>query len=387
VFPAVVRGAAVPAGDEPPPAAVVADEPAEEPQKAVAGFTGVPGNFELTVAGLPEDPQIKYYVQLPPEYDPYRRYPCVVTLNGAGTTPQQQIDWWAGAYSKQAQSRFGQATRHGYIVVAPQWTREHQREYEYSAREHAAVLFSLRDAMKRFSIDTDRVFLNGHSMGGDAAWDIGIAHPDLWAGVIPIVAKPDKYVVRYWENARDVPLYFVAGERDFGNQRFEAAAREWDRYLPKVGFDTMVVMYQGRGHEHFHDEIQNIFDWMNLHKRNFFPRDFTVVSMRPWDSFFWWVEASNLPAPVLPAAWGTRATPARTTAKVLPTNGVIVTSGAQKVTVWLSPEIVDFGREMTLTINRRRQSNARVQPSIVTLLEDVRTRGDRQHPFWAKVEN
>ena len=25
----------------------------------------------------------------------------------------------------------------------------------------------------RFSIDTDRVFLSGHSMGGNAAWDIG----------------------------------------------------------------------------------------------------------------------------------------------------------------------------------------------------------------------
>ena len=52
----------------------------------------------------------------------------------------------------------------------------------------------LRDACKRFSIDIDRVFLSGHSMGGDAAWDIGLAHPDLWAGVIPIVAAADKYV-------------------------------------------------------------------------------------------------------------------------------------------------------------------------------------------------
>ena len=47
----------------------------------------------------------------------------------------------------------------------------------------------LRDAMRRFSIDSDRVFLSGHSIGGDAAWDIGLAHPDLWAGVIPIVVR------------------------------------------------------------------------------------------------------------------------------------------------------------------------------------------------------
>jgi hypothetical protein len=25
-------------------------------------------------------------------------------------------------------------------------------------------------------------------------------------------------------------------------------------------------------------------------------------------------------------------------------------------------------------------------PNVATILEDVRTRGDRQHPFWAKIE-
>ncbi len=99
-----------------------------------------------------------------------------------------QIDWWAGSYSKPSKMRIGQAGRHGYIVVAPRWSGSKQRTYGYSAREHAAVLFSLRDACQKFSVDTDRVFLSGHSMGGDAAWDIGLAHPDVWAGVIPIVA-------------------------------------------------------------------------------------------------------------------------------------------------------------------------------------------------------
>jgi hypothetical protein len=28
-----------------------------------------------------------------------------------------------------------------------------------------------------------------------------------------------------------------------------------------------------------------------------------------------------------------------------------------------------------------------LEPNLETLLEDVRTRGDRQHPFWIKVES
>ena len=51
--------------------------------------------------------------------------------------------------------------RYGYIVIAPDWTVEHQKEYEYSAREHAVVLGCVRDACRRFAVDTDRVFLSG----------------------------------------------------------------------------------------------------------------------------------------------------------------------------------------------------------------------------------
>jgi predicted esterase len=321
-------------------------------------------------------------VQLPPEYDPYRRYPCIVTFNGAGTTPQQQVDWWAGAYNSETGSRFGQASRHGYIVIAPRWAREHQIEYEYSAREHAAALYTLRDACKRFAIDTDRVFLSGHSMGGDAVWDIGLAHPDVWAGVIPIVATADKYVTRYWKNGKYVSFYFVCGEKD-GN-KMTVNTVDWDRYLTHTGFDTTIVQYQGRGHEHFHDEIQQIFAWMNLHKRNFFPREFEADSLRPWDNFFYWVEAGNFKAAstILPAEWGKKATPATIEARVLTTNSVNV-SGGENLTVWLAPEIVSFDSRVTATINGKRHLN--IQPRVATMLEDARTRGDRLHPFWAKV--
>jgi predicted esterase len=309
-------------------------------------------------------------------------------MNGGATTPRQQIDWWAGDYKADANTRYGQAARHGYIVIAPQWLREHQRDYEYSAREHAAVLRPLRDAGRRFSIDTDRVFLSGHSLGGDAAWDIALAHPDLWAGVLPIVATADKHVQRYWENARSVPMYFVSGEKD--GDKLEKNAQEWNRYLGKAGFDAIVVQFQGRGHEHYHEEIQNLFKWMNLHRRDFFPREIDAVTMRPWDSFFWWVDIDRLPENlvILPSEWPKKdVKTAHIEGSVLSTGaGVRVsTPPSGKTTVWLAPEMVNFAGRVAVTINGRRQTN--VTPSIGVLLEDVRTRGDRQHPFWAKAES
>lgn len=346
--------------------------------------------YELEVPGQGNSPAVRCLVQLPPEYDPYRRYPAIVSLHGAGTKPEMQVEWWAGALDKQGW-RAGQATRRGYVVIAPSWTAEHQKQYGYSAREHLAVTDSLRAACRRFSIDTDRVFLTGHSIGGDAAWDIALAHPDLWAGVVAIAAKADKYVNLYWENGRLLPMYFVCGELD-SSRSCAANAMDWNRYLRSSGFNATVVEYLGRGHEHFSDEILRLFDWMGRMRRNFYPRELSAVSMRPWDRFFWWVELDQLPARGMidPDDWPAsrrNIKPIVTKASITKTDTIHVQSGAGRVIVWLSPDMVDLKRRITVTIDGYRVPNtAAVVPDLEILLEDARTRADRQHPFWAKVE-
>ena len=358
------------------------------PIETQEGQLNTPGFYKLTTPGVEEQPEFTYFIQLPPEYDPHRRYPCVLTLNGSGTSPEQQVDWWAGSFRKGAKMRQGQAARQGYIVVAPQWTKPHQREYEYSSREHAAVLYCLRDACRRTSIDTDRVFLSGHSMGGNAAWDIGFAHPDLWAGLIPIVARSEKYVLHYDENGRGLPMYFVGGEKDSG--WLNENGNEFDNYLKHAGYNTTIVQFQGRGHEHFQDEILSIFEWMELaaHRRDFFRRKFEAVAMRPWDNFFWWLELGGFPSRtiVMPAAWAPGSKrPSTIQAEVRENQRISVKTGAAQVTIWLSPEFVNFGNGMKIVVNGK-TIRQEVTPNIETLLEDVRTRGERQHPFWAKVE-
>lgn len=359
---------------------------------------GIPGFYELTTPGIAEEqPEFSYVVQLPPEYDPSRRYPCIVTLNGGGSTELQQIAWWAGDYSEQAKLRIGQATRRGYIVIAPRWQRPLQSEYEYSRREHAAVLYTLRDACSRISIDTDRIYLSGHFTGGDAAWDIALAHPDIWAGCVMFLPRADRYVRFYSENARYVPLYIVSGERDAGtgaegNWTLENAT-ELDRYLTDERTDCTLVLFRGRGRdrEGFADEINRVFDWMEspAHRRKPAPPKIEVTSMRPWDSFFWWLEVASFPpnSMVLPHAWpqaGTR--PAKTEAEIIAKTGrIVVSPSSEQVTVWLSPEMVNFDAPVTVAI-RGREIKEEIKPSVDVILEDVRTRCDRQHPFWAMVQ-
>jgi len=345
-----------------------------------------PGLHEFEFPGADGQP-VTCLVQVPPEYDPLRRYPTVVSLHAAFTTPADQITWWAGSPAPDGR-RVGQATRHGCIIVAPRWTEEGQSTYGYSAREHAAVLGSLREAQRRFAIDTDRVFLSGHSLGGDAAWDIALAHPDLWAGLVAITPGAGRYVNHYWHNARTLPIYVVGGELDNGT--FARNGMDLDRYLAK-GFDTTYVEYRGRGHEHFADEQPRIFDWMERRKRTFLPTTIDTVTMRPWDNFFWWVELSGAPPKtvVLPSQWppGQGVRPFTLDAKTTATNGLIVHCGAERVRVWLSPDLVDFTRPVNVSLDGRKLWRDPVQPDEGVLLEDLRTRGDRQHPFWAVLES
>jgi len=359
--------------------------PLDPPPETTAGL------HELEVPGLQGEDRVRCLVQLPPEYDPLRRYPAVVTLHATWSTPLDQVEWWAGAAGPDGQRR-GHAARNGTIVIAPAWTRDRQAAYEYSAREHAVVLASLRESLRRFSIDTDRVFLSGHSIGGDAAWDIALAHPDLWAGLVAISPAAGKYVNHYWQNARSLPIYLVGGELD--SACFGRNAMDLDRYLAK-GFDATYVEYRGRGHEHFAEETMRIFDWMGRRRRNFFPATIDAVSMRPWDRFFWWVEMEGPPARTmtLPAQWppATNAHPFAVEAKTMPPNTVPATSlqvrcGADRVKIWLSPELVDLTAPVTVTLDGRRLLKDQVLPDTRTMLEDLRLRADRQHPFWAVVE-
>ncbi len=348
-----------------------------------------PSNFyELTVESVPGAAPFRYHVQLPPEYDPYKKYPTIVTLHGQYTTAETQIDWWAGPMTEDGR-RVGQTSRYGYIVISPEWAGPHQTEYEFSRGEHLSVLFSLRDACKRFSVDTDRVFLSGHSMGGDAAWDIGLAHPDLWAGVIPIAATADKFIDMYWENAELLPMYFVAGELDGDRKAINGATQ--DRYLSH-SFPVRICEFLGRGHEHFSDEILELFNWMNFHRRDFFPREFTCTTMRPWDNFFWWIEASGLPekSMVDPFQFDRRprgTKPAQLEGEINNNNMLRIRSGAKETIVWLAPEMVDFNQPITIRSGGRQLKFAPEDalPKLEVLLDDARTRGDRIHPFWAKV--
>lgn len=360
------------------------DLPDEAKHPDVAGMYLIDENVTGREAG-------DYVLQLPPEYNPLRSYPCIVALHPIDGTAEGQLEYWAGRPSADGTTRLGQATRHGFVVIAPKWTRSGQRDYESTPREHAEVLAAMRDAMRRVSIDSDRVFLTGLGSGASAAWDIAVAHPDLWAGMISVSGEPNHYLRHYSDNAKYVPMYIVFGEISGAPAPMIRNGDVLDDYMAP-GFDAMVVMYRGRGAEHFYEEIHNFFDWMRLatHRRRDPPQKVETASMRQGDQFFWWVEMPEIKENVAidPLLWdqAERVRAAKISASVGENNQIRIAQGpAERFLVHLCPEM---GLEMDKTITiryRTRHQNVDFDGSLDVMLEDARTRAERKRPYWAKV--
>jgi pimeloyl-ACP methyl ester carboxylesterase len=349
-----------------------------------------PMTFQLKGKDGKRESRISYVVQLPPEYHAGRAYPVVFALHPYRVKPETTLSGIAP-----------EAGKHGYIVVAPEWTRPLEDEYGYTADEHAAVLDVLRDLRRRFPIDSDRVFLLGLQLGGNMAWDVGMAHPDQFAGVVVMGAQPRYFANRYWPNAQYLPFYVVDGQYAAKNNEYVRPLL--DKWMPR-GYPALYVEYRGRGLEWFRFELPHIFDWMD-HKVDQKKRATAVPdlgkhgnggplgeefrTMRRGDNRFYWLSTNALKDVCVNDAseWKQERIAATLQGHISEGNQIhLNVRGVKDVTVWLGKEMIDFTKPLTVRINGGLVlMNRKVTPSLSTLLEDLYQRGDRQRVYWAKL--
>jgi acetyl esterase/lipase len=329
----------------------------------------------------------EYAVLLPPEYHPLRSYPAIVALHGGGV-PQEAgsrarlesaISWWSA-----------EAQRRGYIVIAPEYNLPGQTDdYRFTTSEHAAVELALRDAKRRFSIDDNRVFVGGSLIGGHMAWDFGLAHPDLFAGVAIVSGLPLKYVFKTLAHVDLLPLYVALG--DLAPAANEIVFGELLKPLIARNEDVTYVEYYRRGLEDLPEEAGPIFDWMDKRRRDPYPKEFDVVSARESDNRFYGVVIrqfnpgrTTAPEAADPAGKNLKPATLKFKSSTLSNLYMLQVNGINRLDVWLSPKLIDFKKRFEVRINGKPLKLA-AKPSPGPLLEDLRIRGDRQQVYWLKV--
>ncbi len=323
----------------------------------------------------------EYAVLLPPEYQPLRSYPTIIALHD-GRGPRSAVEWVAS-----------EAARRGYIVVAPEYNSPSKgRGYRYSAEEHAAVQLSLRDARKRYAIDSNRVFLAGQLTGADMAWDFGLAHPDLLAGVVVVSGFPAKYDYKYKPQIEKVPLYVVLG--DLAPAAREVVFDQYVRPLIEDVKDVTYVDYLKRGLEPLPEEVPAFFDWMAPRRRDPAPKSFEAATARDTDARFFGVIVqeiapgrSTTPEAADPLGKNIRPATIRLRTSTVGNLLNLTTSGINRLDVWVSPKLIDFKRKLEIRQNERVVYKGLVKPDFAVMLEDLRVRGDRQQLYHWKVSS
>jgi len=320
----------------------------------------------------------EYSIRLPPEYHPLRSYPALVVLHSGDDGTVGAIDEWKA-----------EAARRGYILIAPQYNLRGQTpDYRYTSSEHAAVELALRDARKRYAIDSDRVYVAGQLTGANMAWDYGLAHPDLFAGVVVISGFPAKYVPRYLAHHERLPLFIVLG--DLAPASNEVVFNNYVKPLILKTWDVTYVEYYRRGLEEFPEEIPSAFDWMDRRRREAIPKSFEAFAARGSDDRFYGVvirefAPGRVTAPEAAEILGQNLNPATIKMRSSKPSNLISLEikGIKRLDVWLSPKLFDFKRKPEIRINGRSLARqGRIKPDAESMLEDLRMRGDRQQIYW-----
>ena len=380
-------------------ASILAQMKPPQHETAVEGYTGEkPITFEVTIPGTkarPAPESFRVAVHLPIEYDPYRRYPLLITLPNTGQTAESALSLFHGDYIENV-GRIGRASRNGTIVASVQWHRAGQTKTDYTAREHAIVLKAMRACFRKFQVDTDRVFLHGTGVGGNLVYDIGLAHPEHFAGLMPVGARIEKYAkVHATDRNSPLSIYAVFGEGDRPTQRNYPT---WNKMLLSKRYANLILVeYIGRlAGESFPDDVESMFDWMQFQRRRLPDRagfEFSVDSMRPWVNYFWFIELRGFPFQnvMWPQTWedgnlNTLAIEGEIKPESKENHFVVKPSSAgRSMTLWLSDDYVNFEKEIRIS-GRGRNFREAVSPSTKVMLEDARVRADRLHPYWARLD-
>lgn len=211
-------------------------------QKNVDGF--VARSFKM----------MPYRLFVPTSYDKNQKYPLVLWLHGAGSVGNDNFKQISGASLRGTHTwttRQNQA-KYPAFVLAPQTRR--------SWIADASTVVELLEAVKtEFSIDPQRVYIAGQSMGGYGTWNLIALRPDLFAAAIPLCGGGDTSGAA---TLVKIPIWAFHGDADANVPVTES--REMIAAIKQAGGSPRYTEYKGVGHEVWLKTFQErgLVDWL-----------------------------------------------------------------------------------------------------------------------------
>lgn len=198
--------------------------------------------------------RLLYRLYRPRNYDPSRKYPLILVLHGAssrGSDNRRQLadsdgpKYWASREVQDLQQAFVVAPQSDPLY-APTWVRAWRAPARQDPKrpEPLELAVSLLDELtQEFSIDRDRLYVVGFSMGGFGAWIAASRHPDLFAAAAPIAGGGDP--TQIVETKAKIWAFHGTADKVVPVAR----SRQMVDALKKAGAQVRYTEYPGVGHE------------------------------------------------------------------------------------------------------------------------------------------
>ncbi len=214
---------------------------------------------------------ILYRFLIPDGYDSNKKYPLVILLHGVGErgdNNESQLVHGAKAFATPEARK-----KYPAFVMVPQcpkgktWSPFRVRKPELRSKPTkimTLLLAALQDVKKNYSIDADRLYMTGLSMGGFGVFDIMMRHPEMVAAAAVVCGGGDTAFVSQIKN---IPLWMFHGANDnivdptFSHIMIDA--------LEKLGSTPKYTEYPGVSHDSWNNAYAeaDLLPWLFSQKK------------------------------------------------------------------------------------------------------------------------
>lgn len=266
------------------------------------------------------------------------------------------------------------------------------------------VLELLKAARRTWGLDSNRVYVTGHSMGGYGTWTYGSIHADVFAGAAAFAGAPTVYwkpgakdveaqavVDGYLPSLYNLPLFVYQSLDDVqvkpaANVKACADLAALHESDPR-GWKHVYEQVDGRGHGFPEGGPGDGLEWMASHERD--PRPTKVVwqPVREWKQTFYWLRWDEpwLGA-VVTASVDREAN--TITIDVEPPHGVTPTRAAEELptrteslSVYLDDRLIDTERDVVVVVAGEERYRGRPEASLAELVRCAEEREDPEYVF------
>ena len=178
-------------------------------------------------AGTDKGVTLPYRLFIPDNYSPSQKYPLVLALHGEGGRGTDNTSQMQGIMAAVWADPVNQADYPCFVVV-PQCPFN---EVWGDAPIAGAVIDLVDSLIREFTIDTNRLYITGHSMGGFGTWDMITLFPNRFAAAIPMSGGGHPALVSRIANT---PIWDFHGALDNGMTSVELS-RHMMEALENIG--------------------------------------------------------------------------------------------------------------------------------------------------------